>query len=69
MIETTAGLVCVCGAGVEYVRAMRFGRKKKAKPCRHQWGYVGKTTETGVLARKERCTRKGCIAARVTEVE
>lgn len=70
VIVTGEGSACaVCGAGVGYRRKFRFGKKRKAKPCSHKWGYLGKTTETGVLARKERCTNKGCIAARLVEVE
>lgn len=63
------GACASCGAGVVYRRNIRFAPKRARAHQRHQWGYVGPTTETGVKARKERCTRKGCVATRIVEVE
>lgn len=62
------GACVVCGAGVAYRRPVRFGPKRRREHRTHAWGYVGETFETGVRARKEKCTKAECEAVRIVEV-
>ena len=63
-----SGACVVCGAGVVYRVARRFGPKKRREHRTHAWGFVGMTFENGTRARKEKCTKADCAAERLVEV-